>query len=221
MEVLTRLGLQCQTPLRSYPLSLIPTPCSLFPSTVPFAKFRWGLLSFLSFLSLLWLLSPAKVKSTPSPRPKTGVWQKIFWVCKIYMVHRVHLNFESEKILGLEKLGFQNILCPKQIQAAKNFGSKNLSGSRKFWVQKSFRPGKNVRSKKKLGKKFCLRSKNNFGSEIIFCSKTWKQTILGSKSFWGQRRGRGGWSSREGQTLGYISLTYMVPTCQILASFCA
>ena len=34
----TRLGLQCQTPLRSYPLSLI--PCSLSPSTVPFTKFR-------------------------------------------------------------------------------------------------------------------------------------------------------------------------------------
>ena len=61
-----------------YLISLIPTPCSLSPSTVPFTKFRWGLLSFLSFLSflLLWL-SPAKVKSTPSPRLKTGVWQKL------------------------------------------------------------------------------------------------------------------------------------------------
>ena len=56
-----------------FPLSLIPTPCFLSPSTVPFTKFRWGLLSFLR----LWLwLSPAKVKSTPSPRPKTGVWQQ-------------------------------------------------------------------------------------------------------------------------------------------------
>ena len=54
-----------------YTLYLIPTPCSLSPSTVPFTKFRWGL-SF-SFLWFLWL-SPAKVKSTPSP--KTGVWQK-------------------------------------------------------------------------------------------------------------------------------------------------
>ena len=41
----TRLGLQCQTPLRSYPLtlipypiSLIPTPCPLSPSTVPSRK---------------------------------------------------------------------------------------------------------------------------------------------------------------------------------------
>ena len=77
---LTRLGLQCQTPLRSYPLSLI--PCSLSPSTVPFTKFRWGLLSFL-WLWLLWFwllwLSPAKVKSTPNPRPKTGVWQKFVY----------------------------------------------------------------------------------------------------------------------------------------------
>ena len=66
----TRVGLQCQTPLRSYPLSLvhypfipyilslipytlspISTPCSISPSTVPFTKFRWGLL--LSLLSLL------------------------------------------------------------------------------------------------------------------------------------------------------------------------
>ena len=72
----TRLGLQCQTPFRSYPLSLIHTPCSLFPSTVLFTKFRCGIL-----LWLLWFLlslSQAKVKSTPSPRPKTGVWQKVF-----------------------------------------------------------------------------------------------------------------------------------------------
>ena len=59
-------------PFIPYPLT--PTPCSLSPRTVPFMKFRWGL-SFLSFsLSFLWL-SPAKVKSTHSPRPKTGVWQ--------------------------------------------------------------------------------------------------------------------------------------------------
>ena len=58
-------------PFIPYHLSLIPTPCSLSPSTVPFTKFRWGLL----WLWLLWL-SQAKVKSTPSPRPKTGVWQK-------------------------------------------------------------------------------------------------------------------------------------------------
>ena len=31
----TRLGLQCRTPLRSYPLTLIPTHCPLPPSTVP------------------------------------------------------------------------------------------------------------------------------------------------------------------------------------------
>ena len=76
---ITRLGLQCQTPLRSYPLtldtwpfslmpyplSLIPNPCSLTPSTV------LGLLLLLSLLWLLWLLSKVKVKSTLSLRPKT------------------------------------------------------------------------------------------------------------------------------------------------------
>jgi len=78
-SIVTRLGLQCQTPLRSYPLtldtwplslslipyllSLIPNPCSLTLSTVPLKKFRWGLL-------WLWLLSEVKVKSTPSLRPK-------------------------------------------------------------------------------------------------------------------------------------------------------
>ena len=61
----TRLGLQCQNPLIPYPLS---------PSTVPFTKFRWG-------LWFLWL-SQAKVKSTPSPRPKTGVWQ--YWKGPLY-----------------------------------------------------------------------------------------------------------------------------------------
>ena len=95
----TRLGLQCQTPLRYYPLSLIPfpfsvfpfslsliphlisiipTPCCLSPSTVLFMKFRWGLLLFLSLLFLWLWLSQAKVKSTPSPRPRTGVWQYFF-----------------------------------------------------------------------------------------------------------------------------------------------
>ena len=59
-------------------LTLIPYPCSLSLSTVPFEKFMWGL--FLSML-LLSLLSQVKVKSTPSPRPKSGVWQQIsgFW----------------------------------------------------------------------------------------------------------------------------------------------
>ena len=62
------------------PLSLIPTPSSLSPSTVPFKKFRWGffllLLLSLLLLMMLLLLSQAKVKSTPFPRPKTGVGQK-------------------------------------------------------------------------------------------------------------------------------------------------
>ena len=96
----TRLGLQCQTPLRSYPLSLIPyplslIPCSLSPSTVPFTKFRWGLLSFL-WLWLLWL-SPAKVKSTPNPRPKTGVWQKFvyFSLMECYMFISIQ-DFQDE-----------------------------------------------------------------------------------------------------------------------------
>ena len=71
----TRLGLQCRTPLRSYPLSLIPTPWSLSPSNVHFTNFWWGL--FLSlFLSLMSLLFQEKVKLTFSPRPKTGVWQQ-------------------------------------------------------------------------------------------------------------------------------------------------
>ena len=37
---ITRLGLQCRTPLRSYPLTLIlnPTPCPLSPSTAPSQK---------------------------------------------------------------------------------------------------------------------------------------------------------------------------------------
>ena len=47
-----------------YPLSLIPTTCSLSPSAVTFKKFRWALFLSLSLLSLL-LLSPVKVKSTP------------------------------------------------------------------------------------------------------------------------------------------------------------
>ena len=70
----TRLGLLYQTPLWSYPISLIPTTWSLSPSTVLFTKFRWGLFLslFLLSLSLLLLLSQAKVESTPSPRPKTG-----------------------------------------------------------------------------------------------------------------------------------------------------
>ena len=91
-NIQTRLGLQCRNPLRSYHLtlipcrlSLIPTHCPLSPRTVPFKKFRWGLL----FLLLLLLLSQAKVKSAPSPRPKTGVWQysKTFlsrhWRCQV------------------------------------------------------------------------------------------------------------------------------------------
>ena len=45
-----------------YPLSLIPTPWSLSPSTVPFQKFRWGLF-FLS-LFLLFLLSLLLLSST-------------------------------------------------------------------------------------------------------------------------------------------------------------
>ena len=69
LDSLTTLGLQCQTSLRSYHLSLLIYPSSLIPyhyTLVTFKKFRWR------FLSLL-LLSQAKVKS--SPRPKTGVWQ--------------------------------------------------------------------------------------------------------------------------------------------------
>ena len=63
----TRLGLQCQTPLRSYPLTL---DC-------------WPLLLSLSLLLWLFLLSQVKVKSTPSPRLKTGVWQNLFsWIKK-------------------------------------------------------------------------------------------------------------------------------------------
>ena len=64
--------------IEPYTSSLIPTFCSLSLFTVPFKKFRWGFLSFLSLLLLLLLLalflSQSKVKSTPSPRP-TGVWQ--------------------------------------------------------------------------------------------------------------------------------------------------
>ena len=58
--------------LMPYPLSLIPTPYSVSPIAVPFQKFRWGFLSFLLllFLLLLLLLFQAKVKSTPSFRPK-------------------------------------------------------------------------------------------------------------------------------------------------------
>ena len=51
---ITRLGLHCQTSLRSYPLtlnprpiSLIPNPYSLSPSTVPLKIFRWGLFLWL------------------------------------------------------------------------------------------------------------------------------------------------------------------------------
>ena len=58
--------------LTLYPLSL---------PLVPFTKFRGGLflsLSLLSLLSLLlFLLSQAKVKSTPSPRHMTGVCQQL------------------------------------------------------------------------------------------------------------------------------------------------
>ena len=63
LQFITRLGLQCQTPLRH--LTLIPNPCSLTPCTVPLKKFSGGLLSLFS------LLSKVKVKSTPSLRPKT------------------------------------------------------------------------------------------------------------------------------------------------------
>ena len=64
----TRLGLQCQTPLRSYPLSLYPYPLSLplSPSTVPFKKFRWGFFFFFSLfllLLLLFWLTKSKVNS--------------------------------------------------------------------------------------------------------------------------------------------------------------
>ena len=45
----------------------------LRPKTWSLTKIRWGLL--LSLFLLLSLLSTAKVKSTPSPRPKTGVRQ--------------------------------------------------------------------------------------------------------------------------------------------------
>ena len=87
-QIQTRLGLQCQTPLRSYPLtldtwplplmpyplsiisyslSLIPNPCSLTHSTVPLKKFRWGLLLSLSLLLLsLLLLLLSLSSSSPS-----------------------------------------------------------------------------------------------------------------------------------------------------------
>ena len=64
-----RLGLQCRTPLRSYLLSLHLSP-------YPLVLFRWGLFLLLLLLLLLSFLSQAKVKSTSSPRPKTGVRQK-------------------------------------------------------------------------------------------------------------------------------------------------
>ena len=80
-----RLGLQCQTSLRSYPGSLIPyLPAILGPLTislplVPYPQVMflsrnlgWGFLSSLLLsLLLMLLLSQAKVKSTPSNRPKT------------------------------------------------------------------------------------------------------------------------------------------------------
>ena len=43
------------------------------PWEVGLKKCRWGLFFLLSLLSLLLVLSQAKVKSTPSPRSKTGV----------------------------------------------------------------------------------------------------------------------------------------------------
>ena len=46
----------------TYPLSLIPTPCSLSPSTVPFKKFMWWFF-FFSLLLLLLLPSKSKVNS--------------------------------------------------------------------------------------------------------------------------------------------------------------
>ena len=56
----TRLGLQCRTPLRSYPLSFDPYPLS--PNTVPFKKFRWGFFFFSFFFSFSVSLSKSKVK---------------------------------------------------------------------------------------------------------------------------------------------------------------
>ena len=88
-------------------------------------KFRWGLLSF---LSLLWLwLSPVKIKSTPSPRPKTGVWQKnsdqkgSAWVSFL-------INWAGEA----KKYCFQTNVCfQKDFGFVKNFGFKNIFGSEK------------------------------------------------------------------------------------------
>ena len=49
---------------------------------VPFLlwKIRWGFLLFLLFLFLFLLLLFGKVKSIPSTRPKSGVWQHWFLV---------------------------------------------------------------------------------------------------------------------------------------------
>ena len=106
----TRLGLQCQTPVRSYPLnldtyplclfpyllSLIPNPCSLARSTVPLRKFRWGLLLLSLSLSLLLslLLSKVKVKSTPS---LTGL--------RLKFDNNPHLSFLKGTVLGSKEQG--------------------------------------------------------------------------------------------------------------------
>ena len=42
----TRLGLQCQTPLQSYPLSLIPFPFSLFPYPLSLISYPLSLIPY-------------------------------------------------------------------------------------------------------------------------------------------------------------------------------
>ena len=52
----TRLGLQCQTPLRSYPLTLISYPLSLMPYPLSLIPYALSLISYplcLSFISIL------------------------------------------------------------------------------------------------------------------------------------------------------------------------
>ena len=119
----TRLGLQCQTQLRSYPLTLIPNPCSLSPNRVPYKKFRWGLLwlSLWLFLSLfLLLLSKVKVKSTPSLRPKT--WSLTINSFKKYSQKKILVKkFLVKKILVWQifvketNLSVKNLFWPKHI----------------------------------------------------------------------------------------------------------
>ena len=83
---LTRLGLQCQTPLRSYPLSLIPFPFSftLFPLSLISYPLSLPLVPYPLVLALSRNLGKGSChcycngccchpKSTPGPRPKTRI----------------------------------------------------------------------------------------------------------------------------------------------------